>query len=151
MPVCHCNWISTLTWHKLKTGTWAFNHLKRIHMWFGPPSAVSVYCLNSSFVQLELFHSDFGIFLSNYLSWSPNLSDFFSKAYRSLGLIRCTLPDNNSICLKGSLYLFLTMSHLSYFSQMWWPHLVHHSRAIKDLPHRATRCIIKLGIGYSLD
>ena len=135
---------SLLTWSE----DWSmdFNHLKSIHMRFGSPSTSTdfVYFLNNCPVQLKSSHSDVGILMTNSLSWSPHVSNVLSKAYRSLGLIRRTVPYNSSIIIKRSLYLILTRSHLAYCPHIWRPNLVHDSRANEKLQRRATIYIISV-------
>ena len=131
---------SLLTWSQ--DSNMSFNHLKSIHMRFGSSSTNFTYSLNNCSIQTKSSHSDVGILLTNTLSWSPHISNILSKAYRSLGLIRRTVPYCSTISLKKYLYLTLVRCHLAYCPQIWRPHLVQDSRAIEHLQRRATKYII---------
>ena len=126
----------------------SFNHLKSIHMRFGSSSTNFTYSLNNCSIQTKSSHSDVGILLTNTLSWSPHISNILSKAYRSLGLTRQTVPYCSTISLKRSLYLTLVRCHLAYCPQIWRPHLVQDSRAIERLQCRATKYIIAADMDY---
>ena len=137
---------SLLTWSQ--DSNMSFNHLKSIHMRFGSSSTNFTYSLNNCSIQTKSSHSDVGILLTNTLSWSPHISNILSKAYRSLGLIRRTVPYCSTISLKKSLYLTLVRCHLAYCPQIWRPHLVQDSRAIERLQRRATKYIIAADMDY---
>ena len=138
---------SLLTWSQ--DSNMSFNHLKSIHMKFGSSSTNFTYSLNNCSIQTKSSHSDVGILLTNTLSWSPHISNILSKAYRSLGLIRRTVPYCSTISLKRSLYLTLVRCHLAYCPQIWRPHLVQDSRAIEHLQRRATKYIIAADMDYT--
>ena len=135
-----CAWSST--WNM------SFNHLKSVHMRFGSSATNFTYLLNNCPVPLKSSHSDVGILLTSSLSWSPHISNILLKAYRSLGLVRRTVPYNSAIYLKRSLYLMLVRCHLAYCPQIWRPHLLQDSRVIEQLQRRATRYIISSSMDY---
>ena len=135
---------SLLTWSQ--DSNRAFNHLNSIHMRFGSSSINFMYFLNNCSIQTKSSHSD--VLLTNTLSRSPHISNILSKAYRSLGLIRQTVPYCSTIILKKSLYLPLVRCHLAYCPQIWRPHLVQDSRAIERVQRRATKYIIATDMDY---
>ena len=117
-------------------------------MRFGSSSTNFTYSLNNCSIRTKSSHSDVGILLTNTLSWSLHISNILSKAYRSLGLIRRTVPYCSTISLKKSLYLTLVRCYLAYCPQIWRPHLVQDSRAIERLKRRATKYIIAADMDY---
>ena len=125
-----------------------FNHIKSVHMRFGSGLPSFSYSLGSNTIQTSSSHSDLGILLSTSLSWSPHISNILSKAYKSLGLIKRTVPYNSNILLKKSLYLLLCRSYMAYCPQIWRPHLTQDSRAIERLQRRATKYILTPCLDY---
>ena len=145
-----CNSYHQITYHRLdkRVLSISFNHLKSVHMRFGSSATNFTYLLNNCPVPLKSSHSDVGILLTSSLSWSPHISNILLKAYRSLGLVRRTVPYNSAIYLKRSLYLMLVRCHLAYCPQIWRPHLLQDSRVIEQLQRRATRYIISSSMDY---
>ena len=74
-----------------------------------------------------------------------NSSLFYSKAYRSLYLIRRVVRYNCDMNFKRSLYLALIRSHLTYCSSIWRPHLLVDSRQLERIQHRSTKYVV-LGV-----
>ena len=62
------------------------------------------YHIHASILQSVSFQTDLSIMFRNDLSWTSHYNNFFSKAYRSLILIRRTFPPNSAPSLKKQLY-----------------------------------------------
>ncbi len=94
---------------------------------------------------------DLGILLSDSLSWSVNIKQICSKAYRSLYLIRQTIPCTSPINIKKSLYLSLVRSQLTYCSQLWFPNKIQNIILLERVQRRATKYILNnYNISYKL-
>ena len=82
------------------------------------------YILNNTPIKFTNLQRDLGLLIKSDLSWSDHYNYICSKAYRSLYLIRKTIPATSSTELKKRIYFTLTRSHLGYCSQIWRPHLI---------------------------
>ena len=82
------------------------------------------YHINGTNLQSTSCQRDLGIMASRDLSWSNHYNKICLKAYKSLNLIRPTLPPNSSTKLKTQVYFSLVKSHMSYCSQLWRPQLI---------------------------
>ena len=63
------------------------------------------------------------IIIHKSLSWSPNISDIVTKAYRTLNFIKHNLSKCSSQ-VKESAYLTMITPKLEYASDVWDPHYV---------------------------
>ena len=72
------------------------------------------YAIDGALVHSSNSQRDLGIVTRVNLSWSDHYNHICSKAYRSLNLIRRTLPASSST-------ISLVRSHLCYCSQIWRP------------------------------
>ena len=82
---------------------------------------------------------------SYYLQTYPGLfhaSKITSKAYKILGLLRCTFCSTNNVPTKKRLYISLVRSQLLYGSQIWRPLQLKDTKPIKSLQRRATKYIL---------
>ena len=93
-----------------------FNESKCIHLCFlskpNPTAPPSSYLTNNS---TSNSHKDLGVIMSNDLSWTEHYHLIISKAYRLIGIIRCTFTSNCVITNK-QLYLSLIQSQFTYCS-----------------------------------
>ena len=78
---------------------------------------------------------------STDLSWNKHYEYIATKAYRSLGLLRRTFGNTNSISARKLLYISLVRSQLIYGSQLWHPHLIKDIVILESVQRRAT-CFI---------
>ena len=74
-------------------------------------------------------HKDLGLVLSEDLSWSKHYNFITARAYKVLGLIRCTFSSSH--CPNTVLKLYISLVPLSrsqlyifYCIQLWHPHLL---------------------------
>ena len=100
------------------------------------------YHINGTNLQSTSCQKDLGIMVSRDLSWSNQYNKICLKAYRSLNLIRRTLPPNSSTKLKKQLYLSLVKSHMSYCSQLWRPRLIKDIQSIEGVQRKASKYIL---------
>ena len=77
------------------------------------------YCIDGMIITHSNCQRDLGGVVRCDLSWSDHYNIVCSKAYRSLNMIRRTVPSNAPKTLKKQLYISLVKSHLSYCSQLW--------------------------------
>ena len=86
---------------------------------------------------------DLGVTVTDTLSWNPHIQNIVSKANKLLGLLKRTcplLPDAN---VRGTLYLSIVKSQLSYATVVWSPHHIYLKLKIERVQRRATRWILK--------
>ncbi len=62
------------------------------------------YTIGNDTIKTVTQQKDLGILISDSLSWSVHIKEICSKAYRSLYLIRRTIPCTSPINIKKSLY-----------------------------------------------
>ena len=86
-------------------------------------------------------HRDLSVTVSFDLSWNKHFDHITAKAYRSLGLLRCSFSNSVSIPVKKTLYISLVRSQLTYGSQLWHPHLIKDIVNLERVQRRAT-CFI---------
>ena len=55
------------------------------------------------------YHKDFGLILSEDLSWNRHYKFIISHTYKTLGLIRCTFTSNQSPATLAKLYTSLVI------------------------------------------
>lgn len=127
----------------------SFNAKKCALLRFGPETSPPVYTILNDPIPLCTSQKDLGVLITNNLSWSPHITTVLAKAYRSLNLIKRTLPPNCcNISLKRVLYLTLVRCHLVYCSPIWRPHLVQDSKRLESLQRRATRYLVSRDLDY---
>ena len=98
------------------------------------------YFINERPISSSNQQKDLGIIiLSSNLSWSHHASKITSKAYKILGLLRCTFCSTNNVPTKKGLYISLVRSQLLYGSQIWRPLQLKDTKPIKSLQRRATK------------
>ena len=100
------------------------------------------YHINGTNLHSSNCQRDLGIMASRDLSWSNHYNKICLKAYKSLNLIRRTLPPNSSTKLKKQLYFSLVKSHMSYCSQLWRPRLIRDIQSIERVQRKATKYIL---------
>ena len=77
------------------------------------------------------------------MSWSDHIRKIGLKAYRSLHVIKRTIPESSSSNLRKKLYLSMVRSHLSYGSQLWRPLLTKDVLSLEKIQRRATKFILQ--------
>ena len=87
-------------------------------------------------------HTDLGIILSEDLSWDKHYKSITARAYKMLGLIRCTLLPSHSTSTMVKLYVSLVLSQLFYCTQIWHPHLMKDILNIERVKRHATKYIL---------
>ena len=116
---------------------------------FGPETSPPVYTILNDPIPLCTSQKDLGVLITNNLSWSPHITAVLTKAYRSLNLIKRTLPPNCcNTSLKRVLYLTLVRCHLVYCSPIWRPHLLQDIKRLESLQRRATRYLVCRDLNY---
>jgi len=69
-------------------------------------------------------HKNFGIIISEDLSWNKHYSFIISRAYNILGLICCTISFPHYLSVMVKIYISLVRSQLLYCTQVWWTYLI---------------------------
>ncbi len=100
------------------------------------------YTIGNDTIKTVTQQKDLGILISDSLSWSVHIKEICSKAYRSLYLIRRTIPCTSPINIKKSLYLSLVRSQLTYCSQLWFPNKIQDIILLERVQRRATKYIL---------
>ena len=77
------------------------------------------------------------------MSWSDHIRKICLKAYRSLHVIKRTIPASSSSNLRKKLYLSMVRSHLSYGSQLWRPLLTKDVLSLEKIQRRVTKFILQ--------
>ena len=86
-------------------------------------------------------HKDFGIIISQDMSWDKHYGLLISEAYGQLSLIRLTF----SLCIPVKTKKVLYLSLISQFvqgSQLWRPMYLKDIKSMEDVQRRATKYII---------
>ena len=87
-------------------------------------------------------HKDLGLILTEDLSWDKHYKDITARAYKMLGLIRCTIAPTHSPSTLVRLYVSLVRSQLLYCMQVWRPHLMKDILNLERIQCRATKYIL---------
>ena len=83
-----------------------FNVKKCALLRFGPKfTYYTQYTIENEPVPLSSTYKNPGVLITDNLSWSPHIWAIFAKAYKSLSLIKRTVPLNNNASLKRVLYI----------------------------------------------
>ena len=101
-----------------------FNASKCAHLKFGTTITDQTYTLNGTPITATPTFKDVRILLSSDLSFTSHLHHIISEAYKSLGMLRRTIPSTSDIIVKKTLYLTLVRSHLVYCLQIWCHFLI---------------------------
>ena len=125
--------------------TWnlSFNSNKcaTIHFSRSSPPTTSTYHLNGDLISDTDHHQDLGI-MSSDLSWSNHYDSISAKAYKTLGLIRCSFYHTSSIYTKKVLYTSIIRPQILYGSQIWRPYLIKDIISIENIQRHATKFIL---------
>ena len=81
-----------------------FNIFKYTHERFGSSFFNKDVTINSFVITTITDYKDLGVLINSFLSFSPHLKNIFSKAYRSLGLIRGAFPSVVTNFRKNSIF-----------------------------------------------
>ena len=121
-----------------------FNHSNCVHMHLSQLSHSKsfTFYLDGTPIQSMRLHRDLGIILSSDLNWTAHYNHILSKAYCSFYLIHRNFPINSSTKIKLHLFLSLTCSQLTYYSQLWRPKYFKDIKVMELLQHRATKYIL---------
>ena len=85
---------------------------------------------------------DLGVLVKCDLSWTDHLNQICGRGYRSLNMIRRTIPPGATIILKKQLYISLVRSHLTYCSQLWRPRMVKDILSVERVQRKATKYVL---------
>ena len=85
---------------------------------------------------------DLGVLVKCDLSWTDHLNQICGRGYRSLNMIRRTIPPGVTIILKKQLYISLVRSHLTYCSQLWRPRMVKDILSVERVQRKATKYVL---------
>ena len=88
-------------WSKLVDHS--FNPNKCIHICINP-KIIQSYFLGDNIIPTRLIQNDLGVAICDNLHWSEHHNNILSKAYKMLGLVRCTFCPNVSTMTKTKLY-----------------------------------------------
>jgi len=102
-----------------------FNPMKSIHLCINA-KAITDYRIADNNIVTKNVHKDLGI--RDDLSWNQH---YDPKAYRMLGLLRCSFSEFQSVSAKRALYLSLVRSQVIYCSIIWRPILIKHITLVK--------------------
>ena len=122
---------SSLQWVTFCSSNLSFNTKKFIHLSFNTKFPTS-YNINDSPIMSSNTHCDVGIILSTDLSWKNHNHHIFSKAHRTLGLLRCTFSHSFNTTTKRTLYIALVRSQLLYCSPLSLPYPRYISLLLKE-------------------
>ena len=88
------------------------------------------YSINKSILEQVPYIKDLDVMISNDLSWSKHIEGIFSKANRTLGLIKriCKEIKDTNI-----LYCALVRPKLEYTSSVWLPYTIKHSLLTENI------------------
>ena len=106
-----------------------------------PTSKQAIYTINGCKLEVLESHRDLDVIINKDLSWSDQYKHISGRAYKLLGLLRCTFGNPASITTQKTLYLSLVRSQLVYCSQLWRPYLIHIVQ-LERIQRRATRFIV---------
>ena len=79
------------------------------------------YSLNSKPLQLSEAEKDLGVWITENLTWSQQVTEVYMKANKLLGFIRRNSRSIKSTQIRRSIYLALVRSHLGHATQLWAP------------------------------
>ena len=79
------------------------------------------YSLNSKPLQLSEAEKDLGVWITENLTWSRQVTEVYMKANKLLGFIRRNSRSIKSTQIRRSIYLALVRSHLGHATQLWAP------------------------------
>ena len=96
-----------ITWSK--SSQLNFNISKYTHISF-KPKFVSSYNLSDAAISITDFQKDLGLVVSNDLSWENHYNHIMPRAYKILGLIRCSFSPSLNLSVKMKLHLTLVRS-----------------------------------------
>ena len=88
-----------------------FNLTKSVHLSFKYKFATSYHMFDSPISHTNS-HKDLGLMMSEDLKWDKHYSHITARAYRVLGLIRCTFGSTHCISVMVKLYVSLVRSQL---------------------------------------
>ena len=121
-----------------------FNSTKcaALHFSRSPLSSSSTNYLNGDSISDMVCHRDLGVIMSKDLSWSNHYDYISAKAYKTLGLIRCSFHHTSSIPTKRALYMSIIRPQILYGSQIWHPHLIKDITKTENIQRRASKFIL---------
>ena len=94
-----------------------FNLNKSVHLAFKSKISTSYTMFDTSISHIDC-HKDLGLVLSEDLSWSKHYNFITARAYKVLGLIRCTFSSSHCPSTGLKLYVSLVRLQLFYCSQL---------------------------------
>ncbi len=100
------------------------------------------YTIGNDKIKTATQQNDLGILIFDSLSWSVHIKQICSKVYRSLYLIRRTIPCTSPINIMKSIYLSLVRSQLIYCSQLWFPNKILDMILLERVQRRASKYIL---------
>ena len=122
-----------------------FNIAKFFHIRFLPKPPLNpdtlVYTVNGNPIKTTLRHKNLGITFTADLNWTEHYKIITTRAYRTLGLIRCTFRIN-CVEAKKQLYTALVRSQMLNCSQLWRPQLIKDINILERVQRRATKYIL---------
>ncbi len=107
-----------------------------------------MYSIDGTSLSFTSTQRDLGVLVRSDLSWKDHINKICLKAYRSLNMIRRSLPSDAPSQLKKHLYTSLVKSHITYCSQLWRPRLIKDILSVERVQRKATKYILN---NYSLD
>ena len=113
-----------------------------VRMSSSEPKIKHTYLINDKKISESNKYKDPGVTISSDLSWREHHEKIISRAYRSLGLLRRTFNNINSVFEKKSLYISLVRSQLLYASPLWRPQLLGDIYKLERVQKRATKFIL---------
>ena len=104
----------------------------------------STYTLCGSILECTNCEKDLGVWISDNLTWSRQVSEACSKANKQLAFVRRNTRTIQSSRIRRCIYLALVRPHLGYATQVWAPQSKELMRQVERVQRQATKFILGL-------
>jgi hypothetical protein len=86
---------------------------------------------------------DLSVTLTSNLSWDTHINVIVAKSNKLLGLLKRTCPLLTDVKVRGTQYLSLVKTQVSYATEVWSPINIHLKSKVEKIQRRATAWILK--------
>ena len=119
-----------------------FNLNKFVHLQFRSKNNTAVtYSIDNKTIVTTDSTKDLGITITQSLTWDTHYKIISSKAYKILGLIRCSFSSSGPILSRRKLYISLVRSKILYCSPIWRPNTL---TCLKRIQRQAINLMITI-------